>query len=220
MSLSFLTPLKAKNLADTIVKNKDPKEVSKIVDKIKIAGNEKELSAIFNSSDSKINRKPITPPSNYKPLTFEQRKDWNEYLNYLEKEGLQGSADLDKGVPTKGITVFKQYLKENPNSSLNSYSSPENIVKAIQYEMSVIRKGESGFPQLNDNDLKVLQSFLLKTRNKFMTTRTSDLDGNPGQYTTMCYYPEFSGSVDYADKMDNIKSTLSRRYGVNVEDIK
>jgi hypothetical protein len=220
MSLSFITPAKAKNIADTIVKSKDPKEISSIINKIKTADNEKELSAVYSSEVPKIERKPLTPPANYRPITFQQRKDWNKYLEYLGSIGVQGSAELDKGVPTKGITTFKKYLKENPNSSLNDYSSPVNLVKAIQYEMSIIRKGQGGFPELDDSELIVLQNFLLITRNKFMNTRTSDQDGNPGQYTTMCYYPEFSGSVDYAKKIDNIKQTLSSRHGINPENMK
>ncbi len=211
MSLSFISPAKAKNLADTIIKKVDQKEVPTVVNKIKVADNEKQLSAIFNSIPNKEKQTVIAPPKNYKPLSFEQRKDWNAYLNYLEEEGLQGKAELDKGVPTKGRLVFREYLKKNPNSSLNNYSNPEDLVKAIQYEMRIIRMGSSGFPQLNDSDLKILQEFLFLTRNKFMTTRTSDTDGNPGQYTTRCYYPEFSGSVDYSKKIDSIKSTLVNR---------
>jgi len=213
MSLPFINPSQAKTISDSI-KLKSSISTAQAVDQIKNTENKQELISIIKnigSPISSIKRENIKPPNNYKPLTFEQRKDWNKYLDYLESIGLQGSPTLDKGTPTKGRVEFSKYLKENPNSSLNDFKDHDVLVKNIQYEMRVLRKGIDGSPfDLSSDELKALQEFLFKTRNKFMTTKTSDSDGNPGQYTTMEYYPSFAGgsSFDYKKYIDSIGNTL------------
>lgn len=209
MSLPFLNSAEAKSIADTV--KVDAKDTTKIASAIKNASSKDQLNAVLKNGIFPIKRVRITPPAGYKKLTSQHRKDWNKYLDYLESTGLQGSPTLDKGTPTKGRVEFSKYLKENPNSSLNDYADHDNLVKSIQYEMKVLRKGMDGSPfDLSSDELKALQELLWKIRNKFMTTRTSDSDGNPGQYTTMEYYPSFSGDYDYQANIQKVYDTLKK----------
>lgn len=212
MTLSFLKPTEAKNISDRI--KVDTKDVADITNQIKKTDNKRELQNILKGIDTTTTtstKVKITPPVGYKPLTSQQRQDWNKYLDYLEKKGLQGSPTLDTGVPTKGKIELENYLKQNPNSSLNQFNNITGLVKNIQYEMKLLRKGDDGSPfNLTPDELKAYQKLLYKTRNRFMTINVSDTDGNPGQYTTGEYYPSLSGNVDYKKQMKGVYDTLNK----------
>jgi hypothetical protein len=174
--------------------------------------------------DVKVN-KQMSKPSGYNELTVQQREDWNKYLKYLGKEA--GSSDLDKGAPeTEGMKKFKEYLESNPESSLNNFSSPENLIKSIQYEMKVLR-GDPNYEEneeddaylggaesfgLEDYELKAIQALLRKNRTPWAKIRTSDSDGNPGQYTTQEFYPLFGTSADYEKVLPSVYRTLVSMY--------
>lgn len=218
MSLSFLTPAKAQKTADYLASNIPSSKVQSAIASIKNADNSEDISSIIKSyspdtEDIKIDNN-IEKPSGYKPLSVQQRDDWNKYLDYLEDKGLNGSPSLDKGSPeTKGMKEFKEYLSKNPNSSLAKFGSPEDLVKSVQYEMKLIRSG-SEFPQLSPIELKSLQTLLLKNRRPFMMVRKSDSDGNPGQFTTKEYYPVISNSTDYKKNMNVLYKTLVRSHNI------
>lgn len=218
-SLSFIKPAQAEKLADTLkTKIKNPQVIA-AANAIKKADNKEDLYTVIKkySEDyplvTKIDRKNLTPPTGYTPVSQTQRKDWNLFLDYLEQKGLSGDPSLDRYVSgtnkTKGIAELENYLQENPRSTLSV-----DIIRNIQYEMKLLREGESNFPGLSPSQLLVLQELLLRVRPKFMSIRTSDKDGKIGQWTSKEYYPEFSGSVNYSEKIKNIASTLINKYGV------
>lgn len=210
MSLSFLTPAKAQQTANSLAVNIPSSKISSIVNDIKSADNSTELSSIIKSYSKDKEElevdKSISKPPGYKPLSVKQREDWNEYLKYLGDKA--GSPELDKGAPTKGRQELETYLKDNPNSSLAKFGNQEDLIKSIQYEMQLIRRGEE-FPGIDPSELEVLQKFLLKTRRPFMMVNRSKADGNPGQFTTQEYYPVIgSAGTDYKKAMKNIYNTL------------
>jgi hypothetical protein len=209
MGLSFMTPAKAQKTANALSSNIPAAKVQALAQDIKSADNTADLSSIIKSysddtEDIKIN-KNIAKPSGYKPLTVQQRKDWNEYLHSLGD--MAGSPELDKGVPTLGRQKLEAYLKANPNSSLNQFKNQDDLVKSIQYEMQLIRRGDE-FPGLTPFELKSMQTLLLKNRKPFMMVNRSETDGNPGQFTTQEHYPVFGSTVDYKQAMGKIYNTL------------
>lgn len=50
-------------------------------------------------------------------VTDTDRANWNKYLTWLGKKGMQGKEELDKG--GLGNNLFAQYIKETPNSGLS-----------------------------------------------------------------------------------------------------
>lgn len=215
MSLSFMTPAKAQKTADALSSNIPAAKVQSLAQDIKSADSTTELVSVIKSyspdtEDIKIDSN-IPKPSGYKPLTIQQREDWNKYLHSLGKE--RGSADLDKGVPTLGRQKLAAYLKANPNSSLNDFSNQEDLIKSIQYEMQLIRRGDE-FPGLSPLELKALQTLMLKDRKPFMMVNRSKMDGNPGQFTTQEFYPLFDNSADYKSKMKSVYNTLVLVYKI------
>lgn len=216
-----MAPAKAQQTASSIASNVPKEKVSAMTQDIKAADNKAELTSVIKSysddtEDIKIDAN-ISKPSEYKPLTVQQREDWNEYLNSLGKEA--GSPELDKGVPTAGRQKLDAYLKANPNSSLNNFKSQDALIKSIQYEMQVMRRGDNASDLgLDPVELKAMQNLLLKTRKPFMMVNRSKMDGNPGQFTTQEYYPVFGGvGTDYKKAIPGIYKTLVLRH--NVKDI-
>lgn len=56
-------------------------------------------------------------------VTDKVKSDWNDFLGYLDKKGVRGKPELDKG--NLGNQYFQQYLKENPKTSLSVEIIPE-----------------------------------------------------------------------------------------------
>jgi len=215
MSLSFMTPAKAQKTANALSGNIPASKVQALAQDIKSADNTADLSSIIKSysadtEDIKID-KNIAKPSGYKPLSIKQREDWNKYLHSLGDKA--GSPELDKGVPTKGRQELSAYLKANPNSSLNEFENQDDLVKSIQYEMQLIRRGDE-FPGMTPFELKAMQTLLLKNRKPFMMVNRSETDGNPGQFTTQEHYPVFGSTVNYKQAMGKIYNTLVSLYKI------
>lgn len=64
-----------------------------------------------------------TPDNETKETASEQLKeDWNGFLNWLDKKGMKGKPELDKG--DLGNQLFRQYIKETPGTSLSEKSIP------------------------------------------------------------------------------------------------
>jgi hypothetical protein len=185
-------------------------KVQALAQDFKSAKNTIDVASIANKySGGKEATVSISKPSGYSRLTVEQRNDWNEYLKSLGN--MAGSPELDKGAPeTEGMKKFKKYLASNPESSLNNFSSPENLIKSIQYEMQVMRKGNNASDLgIDAPDLEAMQDLLKIQKPLWMSVDLSKMDGNPGQDTTKGYYPFFgSAGTDYKKARGTIYKTL------------
>ena len=56
-------------------------------------------------------------------LSPETKANWNKYLSWLDQKKMKGKPELDKG--GLGNQLFNQYLKENPESGLNTSVIPK-----------------------------------------------------------------------------------------------
>ena len=211
-----MSPAKAQQTASNIANNTPEPKVAAMTQAIKAADNKAELASVIKSysddtEDIKIDAN-ISKPSGYKPLTVQQRDEWNKYLDSLGK--MRGNPELDKGVPTKGRQLLKAYLDNHPESTLNDFENQDDLVKSIQYEMQTIRRGAE-FPDLTPFELKALQTLMLKDRKPWMMVNRSKMDGNPGQFTTQEFYPRFDGKTDYKKVMKNVYKTLVLLYKID-----
>lgn len=130
-------------------------------------------------------------PEGYAPTTVAQRTDWNNFLDYLGKQGLGGSAALDKRDQSLGQMALNNYKKANPNFSITP-----DMVKNIQYEQYLLRKGDS-FPTLNGDQLKYLRNGLSQA---YLNHDTSQVDGWLGSLTSKSYYPTATRGSNTGDK--------------------
>jgi len=207
----FAKQANAEEAKDSIVSKNSNTEIKTMINdesKLKDALNIKDLNTgidmIKYPGAESIETENVKKPTNYQSLTSEQRAAWNDYLDSLGDK-VAGSPDLDriaKGESeTNGMKRLRAYLKQNPNSKLNDFKNPVDLVKSVQYEMNVIRKGKASQgtdidKNLNPEAFRAMQTLLLRDRPAFMKINTSKEDGNPGQYTTRERYYKIP-NLDY-----------------------
>lgn len=112
-----------------------------------------------------------------KQVTNQQRQDWNQYIQYLQKRKLAGDPSLDTN--NLGKNMLAKYIKENPNTSLTVDSVipiQKDFANYRQWAIDNIKKGKGEFaPGTNEGN--------------FMQ-ELSRVDGIPGQYTTRHQFPK------------------------------
>jgi len=106
-------------------------------------------------------------------LTPQQRKEWNAYVDYLEKKGYKGSPLLDKKDTGLATSLFNQFKKENPSVTLSL-----DHVKAVQSEMENLATAARNFEARRNNP-----------NAKNIMAGTSPVDGWPGSKTTSFKFP-------------------------------
>lgn len=134
------------------------------------------------------------PPKGYKPLSSIQRRDWNEFLDYLQEQGAAGSKDLDQTDKNVGKTYIEKYRKEHPNTTVS-----EDIIPFVQYEQQAFRTGDS-FPGLSNEQLNILR----KQVNPDYLKRPTAEPGSPfNSVLSREYYPQFrKGDKSYGTDME------------------
>ncbi len=120
---------------------------------------------------AKLYVKPTGGGEDPPPLSPQQLKDWNSYIDWLESKGMKGSVELDKGE-----TSFKwlaDYQRENPQTTIS-----KETIKSVQYEMQKLADNVRDFERRrnNPNAENLMQG-------------TSQLDGIPGSKTTSFKFP-------------------------------
>lgn len=134
--------------------------------------------------EKKLAMKDSTPkPSGgYRPTTVDQRNQWNNFLKYLYTTGDYGNKELDQG-DDKTALLLESYRKINPNFTIT-----KDDVPSIQYEISMIKKGEipngeGGFKKNTNQGFQSLISKLYKQQ------VISPVDGRIGSLTSQQPYP-------------------------------
>jgi hypothetical protein len=150
--------------------------------------------------------KKVDAPKDYTPLTLVQRKNWNDFLDYLQKEGVGGSADLDKRDQTLGLQYLSKYNKENPDKSIDP-----KLIDDIQYEQYQLRKGDS-FGTMKPEELAYVRKGLNPA---YMTRPISEVDNWLGSLTSREYYPtahrgtNTEGSYDFGVDIESYVRSLN-----------
>jgi hypothetical protein len=124
--------------------------------------------------------KKVDAPKDYQPLTVIERKNWNDFLDYLQDHGIGGSTKLDQRDQTLGLTYLNKYNKENPDKAID----PKKI-GSIQYEQYMLRKGDS-FPGLTTEQLAYVRKGLNPA---YMSRDVSEMDSWLGSRTSREFYP-------------------------------
>lgn len=121
--------------------------------------------------------------------TANQRRDWNDFLDHLQKEGVAGSKELDQLDKNAVKPYLDQYRKDNPNTSVS-----EEMIPIVQREHEELRKGDS-FADMSPEQTRVMR----KQLNDSYTSRIIASQGMPFNSTlSRQYYPTFrKGDKDY-----------------------
>jgi hypothetical protein len=126
--------------------------------------------------------KKVDAPKDYQPLTPVDRKKWNDFLDYLQEQGIGGKTDLDKRDQTLGLNYLNKYNKENPDKAIDP-----KIIPFVQYEQYQLRKGDS-FPGLKPEEFNYVRKEL-SSNPKYLERPVSDVDSWLGSLTSREYYP-------------------------------
>lgn len=128
-----------------------------------------------------ITEEETTPgDENGEMVSDKVKQDWNMYLSWLDKKGMKGKPELDKG--DVGNNLFKQYLKENPETSLS-----EKVIPSIR----------KAYVDLRNDRLKEIQSGGATTStvnpenfmNHILLNEKSDKPNYVGQHLTQTMFP-------------------------------
>lgn len=133
------------------------------------------------------------PPKKKEPTkvstTPAQRRDWNDFLDYLQKSGVAGSKELDQLDKNALKPHLDQYRKDNPNTSVS-----EDLIPVVQREHEELRTGDS-FAGMSPEQTRVMR----KQFNDSFVSRAIAKQGMPFDSTlSRQYYPTFKkGDKDY-----------------------
>lgn len=110
-------------------------------------------------------------------ITNKLRKDWNDYVSWLDTKGLKGHPSLDSN--DLGGKMVEQYQKENPNTLVSRQSIPAIQQEFQKYRDYVLNQVKAGKATLSPG----------VTPDNFMYN-LSKVDGIPGQRTTSFQFPQ------------------------------
>ena len=107
------------------------------------------------------------------------KSSWNNYLTWLDKKGMKGKPELDKG--DLGNKLFRQYIKENPDSGLS-----EKVIPSIR----------KAYIELRNDRIKEIQAGKAKTSVKvedfmkhIIENEKSEKPDYVGQHLTQTMFP-------------------------------
>ena len=117
---------------------------------------------------------------NGEPVSDKVKQDWNMYLSWLDKKGMRGKKELDSG--DLGNKLFRQYLKETPNTNLS-----EKIIPSIR----------QAYVDLRNDRLKEIQGGSATTStvnpenfmNHILLNEKSEQPNYVGQHLTQTMFP-------------------------------
>lgn len=115
---------------------------------------------------------PTTP----QPLTPQQMREWNMFIDFLQKKGIAGSKDLDSKNKNLGANLFEQFRKEVPGVTITY-----DIVKPVQTEMQKLKDAAQSFAARRGD---------LNASN--IMSGVSKVDGWLGSRTSQFKFPEMT----------------------------
>lgn len=130
-----------------------------------IAGGSKPRRQTGGSTENPPARRRLSPG---------EMQQWNMFLDYVKKEGYEGSEELNKKNKNLGQSLFTAFKKANPNISID-YS----IVPDVQNEMQILGQSTRDFAKRRN---------LPNAEN--LMTGVSPVDGWFGSKTSQYRFPE------------------------------
>jgi len=102
--------------------------------------------AIMAALANQANQSNTEQPTEGTPDVGKIKKDWNNFLTWMESKNVRGKQDLDKN--DLGNIYFRQYIKENPGTSLSEEVIPiirQEYVKDREKKAQDILSGKGSF---------------------------------------------------------------------------
>jgi hypothetical protein len=132
------------------------------------------------------------------------KSDWNSFLSWMEKKGVKGKPELDKG--DTGNKYFKQYIAENPGTSLN-----ESVIPIIRQEYVKLRddgvknilegKGVFSLPGVGNLQGDKAKPYIDRYMGHILNNERSEHPNYVGQHLTQTYFPPATLNIEEDGKL-------------------
>jgi len=119
-----------------------------------------------------------TPPATDAPLTPQQKKAWNDFLDYLKKAGYQGNKSLDNHNMALGQNMLNRFNAMYPGEKVTYAEIPK-----VQAEMQNIRQQAVANYKKNPSQYQGVKS------EDDIMQNLSPVDGWLGSKTSMHKFP-------------------------------
>lgn len=116
-----------------------------------------------------------TPPA---PLTNAQKQYWNEFLDYLDKQGYKGNTALDNKNMALGQNLLNKFNAMRPDNAIKYEDVPRIQAELQQYRAGLVDKWKKGLAKSDE----------VKTEDDIMRG-LSPVDGWLGSKTSSYKFP-------------------------------
>lgn len=113
-------------------------------------------------------------------LSVAQKQNWNNFVDYLDKAGYKGSADLDNRDTQLGKNLLTKYNTANPNAQINYEDVPAVQTELQNYRQALVNKWKAGAASTTSG---------IKSEDEIMPG-LSQVDGWLGSKTSSYKFPE------------------------------
>jgi hypothetical protein len=101
-----------------------------------------QIAAMLQSGMGMVANAPSTPPSKSsnedpkpkKPLSPQERQEWNAFIRFVKDKGMSGSKDLDKRDKNLGASLFDEFKAANPNTSISYDIVPRAQEEFLEFQ--------------------------------------------------------------------------------------
>lgn len=145
---------------------------------------------------------PTTPAPKAPPLNPTQRADWNNFVDFMDKQGMRGNTALDDRNKQLGAYYFQKFKAINPTTTL-TYNDVPRVQQALQdyrsQSLADIKAGKIQLPGVKDPDKEYMNDL-------------SSVDGWLGSKTSAHKFP-----VAVAQTLPPGTTPVVQNYGTDVE---
>lgn len=135
-----------------------------------------------------------------KNLSPQQRRDWNDMLDQMNRDGVAGGKDLDQSDKNAGASYIEKYKKDNPNSTVSADMIPD-----VLNEHQQLKSGES-YAGMSPEQTRILR----KQLNPEYTGRPIPEGSAFGSALSRMYFPEFKrGDKNYGTDAESFFKDFS-----------
>lgn len=157
----------------------------------------------------------VTPPvvgpgPQVPPLTPQQKADWNNFLDFTQKEGYMGNPILDDRNKNLGNYLMQKYRALNPHATI-TYNDVPRVQQELQdYRNNLVNQYKSGHAVMDD----------IKSEDEIMPG-LSPADGWLGSKTSSHRFPVAALTVNNNGKVATTNyGTDTQKYDADMAKLK
>lgn len=146
-----------------------------------------------------VHQVPQQQPPQVPPLTVKQKTDWNNFIDFVDKEGFKGNALLDAKDKNIGLYLMQKYKSQNPQTTVTYIDVPRVQQELQDYRNNLVGQYKKG----------LISNSGIKSEDEIMPG-LSQVDGWLGSKTSQHKFP-----VAQATTVVNGKST-TKDFGTDI----